>query len=227
MKYFIGYIISLFKKNSDHIIYKIYPDFLKKNKKNKIVIGVVGINGKTMIRDILVNVLSDNGYNVVTNKRGCGLANTFIKKSDIVVVRIGKNNVLDIDYDYLIVTNIKNEDIDMTECINKIDTKMVILNGNDKHVTGINKEYICYGMDKIRSYYDISYNSIINKKALKIDFRYDNHICTYPLVTNNIFNIYNELSIITLLTCMKMNPNDIKKSLKKINIIESDKSISI
>lgn len=221
MKYFIGYIVALLNKNSDSTIYKIYPDFLKRLKKDKIVIGVVGINGKTMIRDILVNVLNDNGYRVATNKKGHGLANTFIKKSDVVVVRIGKNNILDVKYDYLIVTNIKSDDKDMTNYINKLDSNIVILNGNDKYVKGISKDHICYGMNKIRSYYDIKYNSVVNKKIGRIDFKYDNHICSYPLITKNIFNTYNELAILTLLTCMKLNPNDIKKSLKKVNIIEN------
>lgn len=215
MKYFISYIIALIKKNSDSIIYKLYPNFISRIKKDVITIGVTGKNGKSITCDMIVNILKDNGYRVLYNKKGYGLASTFVrslKKYDIVVIRIGKGNILDMHYDYLLCTNLYD---DMN-----IKYSNIILNGCDKGILKISGDKIVFGVDTDKLYSDIKYKATINKKDMNILYKYDNKICSYQLLSNDKFNIYNELGVITLLSNIKLNHNQINKSLKKINLKE-------
>ncbi len=215
MKYFISYIIALFKKNSDSIIYKLYPNFVNRIKKDVITIGVVGKNGKSITCDILTSVLKDNGYKVLYNKKGYGVASTFVrsfKKYDIVVIRVCKNNILDIDYDYLLCTNVPDN--------MNLKYSNIILNGSDKGILNISGDKIVFGTDKDKMYDAIKYKATINKKDMNILYKYDNKICSYQLLSKDKFNIYNELGVITLLTNIKLNHNQINKSLKKINLKE-------
>ena len=215
MKYFMSYIIALIKKNSDSIIYKLYPNFINRIKKDVIIIGVTGKNGKSITCDMLVSILKDNGYRVLYNKKGYGVGSTFVrsfKKYDIVVIRIDKNNIFDIHYDYLLCTNLYD---DMN-----IKYSNIILNGCDKGILKIFGDKIAFGIDGDLLYSNIKYKAIINEKDMNILYKYDNKICSYQLLFKDKFNIYNELGVITLLSNIKLNHNQINKSLKKINIKE-------
>ena len=61
----------------------------------------------------------------------------------------------------------------------------------------------------------------IDFKTNKIGVKIENKIINYPLISNSIFNIYNELSVIALLSEIKMSSNDIINGLNSIEIIKS------
>ena len=68
---------------------------------------------------------------------------------------------------------------------------------------------------------EIDYMAEVEFDKDKLTLRYDTKIMVYPLISNSIFNTYNEVAAITLLTNLGLKPNDIKKSLRKLNIVET------
>lgn len=65
------------------------------------------------------------------------------------------------------------------------------------------------------------YRAKINIDKMKMDYTNNGKSITYPLISNSIFNIYNELAAITLLTNLGLNEKDIKKGLNNLNVVES------
>ena len=298
MKYIIALIVSkiayfmirLIGKDGTYfpgkVAIKICPDFLGHIKKPKVIIGVTGTNGKTTVCNMIIDVLEDNGYRVLNNRKGAninfGIASTFLEAKgeyDIAVLEIDeRSSKLIYPYvkpNYVVVTNFFRDSIRrnahpeyIVDFINKAIPKetTMILNGDDLICTGVAPEnkHIYYSIDKLSTdtknpinivrdiricpkchstlkYDYVRYhhlgkahcpkcdfaNPIPNYLAkldldnMKMDYKYDTKICTYPLVSNSIFNIYNEIACITLLTNLKLTPNDIKKSLKKLHIVET------
>lgn len=62
------------------------------------------------------------------------------------------------------------------------------------------------------------YQGIIKNK---LEVEHDGNIEKYTLISNSIFNIYNELAVITLLRELKYDEKVIEEQLSKINIIDS------
>lgn len=66
---------------------RLCPDFLGRIEKPKTVLGVTGTNGKTTCCNLLLNILTDQGYDVISNKLGsninAGIASTLIGGSSI------------------------------------------------------------------------------------------------------------------------------------------------
>lgn len=58
-----------------------------------------------------------------------------------------------------------------------------------------------------------------DKKSLKV--RHDKKVSEFPLIVDSLFNIYNELTAITVLKDMGLDNEKIKKSLSKLEIIET------
>ena len=265
---------------------KICPDFLGHIKKPKVIIGVTGTNGKTTVCNMIIDVLEDNGYRVLNNRKGAninfGIASTFLEAKgdyDVAVLEIDeRSSKLIYPYvkpNYVVVTNFFRDSIRrnahpeyIVDFINKAipETTTMILNGDDLICTSVapNNKHIYYSIDRLDTDLDKAINIVrdiricpkchnelkydyvryhhlgkaycpkcdfasptpdylakLDLKKMQMDYKYDTKICTYPLVSNSIFNIYNELACITLLTNLKLNPNDIKKSLKKLNIVET------
>lgn len=66
---------------------RICPDFLGQIEKPPTVLGVTGTNGKTTCCNLLLNILTDQGYDVISNKLGsnidAGIASTLIGGSSL------------------------------------------------------------------------------------------------------------------------------------------------
>ena len=298
MRYFIALIVSkiayfmirLIGKDGTYfpgkVAIKICPDFLGHIKKPKVIIGVTGTNGKTTVCNMIIDVLEDNGYRVLNNRKGAninfGIASTFLEAKgeyDIAVLEIDeRSSRLIYPYvkpNYVVVTNFFRDSIRrnahpeyIVDFINKAIPKetTMILNGDDLICTGVAPEnkHIYYSIDKLSTdtknpinivrdiricpkchstlkydyvrYHHLgkahcpkcdfanptpNYLAKLDFDKMTMDYKYDTKICTYPLVSNSIFNIYNEIACITLLTNLKLSPNDIKKSLKKLHIVET------
>lgn len=284
------FMIKLIGKDGTYfpgkVAIKICPTFLKNVKKPKIIVGVTGTNGKTTVCNMLIDVLEDNGYKVLSNKKGAnvnyGIASTFIEakgNEDIAILEIDeRSSKLIYPYikpNYVVVTNFFRDSIRrnahpeyIVNFINSAipDNTTMILNADDlicNTVAPLNKR-VYYGMDRLPTdlkecinlvrdiricpkchkelkYNYLKYHHIGNAYCPNCDFKSpnsdyfanvdfdkmsmsikkDNKICGYPLLSNSIFNTYNEIAAITLLSELKLHPNDIKKSLKKINIVET------
>ncbi len=265
---------------------KICPDFLKHIKKPKVIVGVTGTNGKTTVCNMIIDILEDNGYKVLSNRKGAninfGIASTFLEakgKYDIAVLEIDeRSSKLIYPYikpNYVVVTNFFRDSIRrnahteyITSFINGAIPKetTLILNGDDLICSNLAPEnkHIYYSIDKLdtdldkcinivrdiricpKCLHELKYDYVryhhigkchcthcdfaspnadylakVDFKNMKMDYKYDTKICTYPLVSNSIFNTYNEVAAITLLTNLKLSPNNIKKSLSKLNIVET------
>ena len=81
--------LKLFKKNATQlpgkIAIRICPDFLGRIGKPEKLIAVTGTNGKTTVSNMLTDILTANGYNVLDNKFGgninSGIASSLISGS--------------------------------------------------------------------------------------------------------------------------------------------------
>ena len=66
---------------------RLCPDFLGRIDKPETVLGVTGTNGKTTCCNLLLNILTDQGYDVISNKLGsninAGIASTLIGGSSM------------------------------------------------------------------------------------------------------------------------------------------------
>lgn len=299
MRYYIAlivsklayYMIKLIGKDGTYfpgkLAIKICPDFLKHVKKPNIIVGVTGTNGKTTVCNMLIDILEDNNYKVLSNKKGAninyGIASTFLEakgNEDIAILEIDeRSSKLIYPYikpDYIVCTSFFRDSVRRNAhpeyIINFInsaipDNTTMILNADDLICSSVapNNKHIYYAMDKLDTdlkesinivrdirvcpkchselkYEYLKYHHIgkaycpncdfkspsPNYLGSEIDFnkmhmviKNDTKISNYPLVSNSIFNTYNEIAVISLLSELKLTPNEIKNSLKKINIVET------
>lgn len=175
-------ILRLFKRNATtlpgKIALKLYPNFLNKIAKPKLIIGVTGTNGKTTVCNLLNSFYEKQGYKVVSNKYGSnlnsGIASSLIKdtsifnktKCDIAIFEIDERSAPKIlpylKLDYFVCTNLFRDSIRreanpdfIFDLLNKYvskDTKL-ILNADDliSSAIGKNNEKIYFGIDKLDS----------------------------------------------------------------------------
>jgi len=80
---------------------RLCPDFLGRIDKPETVLGVTGTNGKTTCCNLLLNILTDQGYDVISNKLGsninAGIASTLIGGSSMSGRAKHKMALLEID----------------------------------------------------------------------------------------------------------------------------------
>ena len=80
---------------------KLCPDFLGQIDKPETIITVTGTNGKTTVCNIILDILTDNGYDVLNNKAGsninAGIASALISKSTLGGKAKNKIGLFEID----------------------------------------------------------------------------------------------------------------------------------
>ena len=121
-----GKVLKLLKRNATSfpgdLAIKICPNFLGMLEKPETIIGVTGTNGKTTVSNMIIDILTDNGYDLVNNKYGSnidrGITTTLINAANLRGQTKKKLAVLEIDErsankvypyltpNYLICTNI-------------------------------------------------------------------------------------------------------------------------
>lgn len=126
------------------IALKLCPQFLKYADKPKKIIAITGTNGKTTVSNMILDMLSMDGKDVLNNKAGSninsGIATSLIAgmtltgkcKHDIGVFEIDERSALRIfPYmipDYMLVTNLSRDSI--------------MRNGHPEYIAGILNKYI-------------------------------------------------------------------------------------
>ena len=157
---------------------KLYPSFLKKIDKPKIIIGVTGTNGKTTVCNLLINYFEKNGDKVLNNRFGTnvnsGIASALISGTNLHNKSKYTYAVLEIDersfpkvlpyvkLDYLICTNLFRDSIRRNansefifDIINSNIDKdtTLILNADDIVSSALGKENkkVYFGVDKFKN----------------------------------------------------------------------------
>ena len=123
--------LRLLKRNATmfpgYLALKICPDYLAQTKKSPNVLCVTGTNGKTTTTNMVADILSESGYNVVSNRYGSNIntgvatalthsVNVFGKpKIDVLALevdeRFSRLILPFIKPDYLVVTNLFRDSI--------------------------------------------------------------------------------------------------------------------
>lgn len=270
---------------------KFCPDFLDQIDKPDTIICVTGTNGKTTVCNMILDILADNGYDVLNNKAGsninAGIASALISGSTITGKAKKKIAVFEVDErsskliypfikpDYAVCTNLFRDSIHRNahaEFIFNIISKSLpknahlILNADDsissrlapknkrtyfsiakldsdltECVNLINDMQTCPKCHSPLLWNYVRYHHIGNTYCPTCsfasppsdyiavpDFSSDTLTIsvygkeeTYPLVSNSIFNTYNEVTAITLLRELGLTPHQIHTSFKKLSIVES------
>ena len=271
---------------------KLCPDFLGQIGKPEKIIAVTGTNGKTTCCNLILSVLTANGYDVLNNKLGsninAGIASSLISGSTMGGKCKKKLALFEVDErssrliypyvkpDYVLCTNLFRDSIRRnahTEYIFNIisdnlpKTSKMILNaddlissrlapGNERVYFGIeqlptdktesqnivNDMRICPKCSTPLKYNYVRYHHIGNAycpncgfKSPKADYSasidFENRTMTvdeknenkveYNLVNDSIFNIYNLLAATTLLREFGLKEEQIKETVKSVNIVES------
>jgi len=270
---------------------KLCPDFLGQIDKPETIISVTGTNGKTTVCNMILDILTDNGYDVLNNKAGsninAGVASSLIAGSTITGKAKKKIALFEIDersskliYPYIkpnfaVCTNLFRDSIHRNahpEFIFNIisgslpKSSHLILNADDLISSALAPENkrTCFSIAKLDSDLKESINIINDMRicpnchtALSWNYVRYHHIgnafcpnCsfaspesdyiatpdfqsgritlsvygeteTYPLVSNSIFNTYNEVTAITLLREFGLSYKQVEASLKKLTIVES------
>ncbi|MBE6845749.1 MAG: DUF1727 domain-containing protein [Ruminococcus sp.] len=157
---FIIKLMRLLKRNATNlpgeIMLMFYPDLLKHFDMPETVIAVTGTNGKTTVSNMINNILTDNGYNIINNSFGgnvdTGIASLLLDnctlkggfKTDTAVLEVDERSAARVlpcvRPDWLVCTNLQRDSMKRnahTEFIFNIlnsnipsKTKLV-LNGDD------------------------------------------------------------------------------------------------
>lgn len=270
---------------------KLCPDFLGQIDKPDTIICVTGTNGKTTVCNMILDILTDNGYDILDNKAGsninAGIASSLIAGSTITGKAKKKLAVFEIDErssrliypyikpDFAVCTNLFRDSIHRNahpEFIFNIisgslpNSSHLILNADDLISSGlapenkrtyfsiaeldsdlkesiniINDMRICPNCHETLSWNYVRYHHIGNAYCPNCSFAspQSDYIAapdfssntltitvrgkeeTYPLISNSIFNTYNEVTAITLLREFGLSKKQITSSLKKLRIVES------
>lgn len=178
----IRILLKLLGRNATQLPGKValtlYPNFLEKIDKPKVVIGVTGTNGKTTVCNLLINYFEENKKRVLNNKFGSnvnsGIASALIGGTSIFNKSKFDFSVLEIDerstpkilpyvkLDYLICTNLFRDSIRRNahsefifDLINKNINKKtkLILNADDviSSRLGDKNKKIFFGIGKLKT----------------------------------------------------------------------------
>lgn len=270
---------------------KLCPDFLGRIDKPEKVITVTGTNGKTTCCNMILDVLSDNGYSVLNNKAGsnidAGIASSLIEsanlgghvKESIALFEVDERSSLRIypyvKPNYTVCTNLFRDSIQRNahpEFIFSIiekalpnDTHM-ILNADDpisfrlkrgnpvscfsidrlptdrnECINIINDASVCPDCGHIPEYEYVRYHHIGKMRcpncglgspkptfAAMPDFedrsitvRYGEEAEAYPMISDSIFNIYNQVTTVSLLRTFGLSADSIAKSFAHMSIVKS------
>ncbi len=275
-----------------YIALKICPDYLGRTKKSPHVLCVTGTNGKTTTTNMVADILTECGMNIVSNRYGSNIntgvatalthsVNIFGKpKCDALVLEVDeKFSRLILPYikpDYLVCTNLFRDSMRRNahpEYIFNIlntyvpKTTKLVLNadcllssrllpdnarvyfGIDKLDTDITESInlindfaICPVCDETLKYNYLRYHHIGNAYCPKCGFKsfdaeyrltdidYESNCITiehngvsdtYPIVNKALYNIYNELAAITLLTEFGTDKEKVKAQISKIGVTKT------
>ncbi len=173
-------VLKLLKRNATSfpgdLAIRICPNFLGILEKPETIIGVTGTNGKTTVSNMINDILTENGYDLVNNKYGSnidrGITTTLINASNLRGQTKKKLAVLEIDErsankvypyltpKYLICTNIFRDSLMrnghtefIADVLDKYIPKETIMveNADDlicSHIAENNKK-IYFGIDKL------------------------------------------------------------------------------
>ena len=270
---------------------KLCPDFLGRIDKPETIISVTGTNGKTTVCNMILDVLTANGYDVLNNHAGsninAGIASSLIEGSTLGGRAKKKIAVFEVDErsskliypyirpDFAVCTNLFRDSIHRNahpEFIFRIISESLpkksrlILNADDLISAGlapenkrtyfsiapmntdlpesiniINDMRICPKCQHALQYRYVRYHHIGNaycpacgfaspesdymaepdfdSKTLSI--RHKGEKEDYPLITNSIFNIYNQVTAIALLREFGLSAGQIKNAFQSLTIVES------
>ena len=98
-------VLKLLKRNATSfpgdLAIRICPNFLGILEKPETIIGVTGTNGKTTVSNMINDILTENGYDLVNNKYGSnidrGITTTLINAANLRGQTKKKLAVLEID----------------------------------------------------------------------------------------------------------------------------------
>lgn len=98
-------LLTLMKKNATNfpgsVMLSLCPDFLKYLEKPEKIIAVTGTNGKTTVSNMLLDILTDNGYDCTNNNFGgnvdTGITTALVKDSTLTGKARKKFCTLEID----------------------------------------------------------------------------------------------------------------------------------
>lgn len=274
---------------------KICPDFLGHMDKPETIICVTGTNGKTTVCNLIIDVLTDNGYDVLNNRAGsninAGIASALIGGCTVTGKIRKKIAVFEIDersskliYPYVkptygVCTNLFRDSIHRNahpEFISGIISESLpkethlILNADDlisanlapdntrtyfsiepmdtdltESINIINDMRICPKCHSKLSYRYVRYHHIGNAFCPECGFSspegdykaspdfekgrlvivHEGQTEEYPLISNSIFNTYNQITAITMLRELGLSAGQLKKSFEKLTIVESRYSL--
>lgn len=270
---------------------KLCPDFLGRIDKPATVITVTGTNGKTTCCNMIIDVLSANGYDVLNNRAGsnidAGIASSLIAaasmggcvKQSIAVFEVDERSSLRIypyvHPDYTVCTNLFRDSIQRNahpEFIFSIvdkalpDDTVMILNADDpisfrlkrgnprsyfsiarlpsdreECINIINDARVCPDCGHIPEYEYVRYHHIgkmscphcglsspaadylalpsFESKSFTV--RTPDGEETYPMISDSIFNVYNQVTTVALLRTFGLEAEKIAKSFEHMQIVKS------
>lgn len=270
---------------------KLCPDFLGRIDKPEKVITVTGTNGKTTCCNMILEVLTDNGYTVLNNKAGsnidAGVASSLIAsaslgghvKESVAVFEVDERSSLRIypyvHPDYTVCTNLFRDSIQRNahaefifSIIDKAlpDDTYMILNADDpissrlkksnprsyfsidrlptdraECINIINDARVCPDCGHIPEYEYVRYHHIgkmrcpncglcsptadfaampdFDDRSIAVSFKGETE--HYPMISDSIFNIYNQVTTVSLLRTFGLSAESIKKSFSHIGIVKS------
>ncbi len=170
---FVGKLVNKGSSLPGKIVLKLCPNILQKITLPKYVIAVTGSNGKTSTVEMIANVMTENGLNVVWNKEGSnqieGVTTLLLKNSDLrgrvkgdVVVlesdeRYARHTFKHIKPTHFAVTNLYRDQLTrnvhpfwiydiIKEAADLIPGAQFILNADDPIVSllGHKRDNVCY-----------------------------------------------------------------------------------
>ena len=141
-----------------------------------------------------------------------------VNADDLICSQIGPDNkkiyysIEKLDGDTKVSNNIVRDIIICPNCYTKLEYEYVKYHH-------IGKAY-CKNCDFKSSEPD--YKAVnVDFENLKMTVKNKNKMSTYPMISNSIFNTYNELAVICVLSELKMKAVDIKNTISKIKIVET------